>query len=377
MHRLLFLIAVGLACGWAWAVPAFELEAPLKTVQAVGQRGEGHVAAAQAWRQLSQAEPEQLPTLLAALDTSTPLAANWIRGAVDAVAERQVQAGGKLPTSALEEFVLETRHSPKARRLAFEWLARVDPTATDRLVPGFLDDPSTEFRRDAVARLLPEAAALASDGKKELAVKLYRKALSGARDTDQVQQIADALGKLDEKVDLPKHLGFLMKWKLIGPFDDTAEKGFDVAYPPESEVNLSASYRGKKGIDVRWIDHETTDNYGRVDLNTALGKANGVAAYALAEFVSDREQPVELRMECICANKLWLNGQLVFSNKVYHSGSKMDQYVGRGVLKPGKNLILLKICQNEQTENWAQEWDFHFRVCDATGTAILSQDRAK
>src|SRR5438105_1546915 len=124
MHRLSFSLAVGLACGWASAVPAFELETPLKTVQAVGPRGEGHMAAAQAWRELSQAEPEQLPTLLAALDTSTSLAANWIRRAVDAVAERQVQAGGKLPTSALEKFVLETSHSPKARLLAFEWLAR-------------------------------------------------------------------------------------------------------------------------------------------------------------------------------------------------------------------------------------------------------------
>jgi hypothetical protein len=45
------------------------------------------------------------------------------------------------------------------------------------------------------------------------------------------------------------------------------------------------------------------------------------------------------------------------------------------MLKKGRNEILVKICQNEQTEDWAQTWDFQLRVCDALGTAVLSQDR--
>jgi hypothetical protein len=35
---------------------------------------------------------------------------------------------------------------------------------------------------------------------------------------------------------------------------------------------------------------------------------------------------------------------------------------------------LLKICQNEQTEEWAQNWAFQFRVCDAIGTAVLARN---
>jgi hypothetical protein len=38
-------------------------------------------------------------------------------------------------------------------------------------------------------------------------------------------------------------------------------------------------------------------------------------------------------------------------------------------------VILVKCLQNEQTEDWAQNWDFQLRVCDATGTAVLSMDR--
>ena len=44
-------------------------------------------------------------------------------------------------------------------------------------------------------------------------------------------------------------------------------------------------------------------------------------------------------------------------------------------LHSGKNTILIKICQNEQKEDRAQRWQFQVRVCDATGTAVLSKTR--
>ncbi|MCY2966027.1 MAG: hypothetical protein NT069_20755 [Planctomycetota bacterium] len=34
------------------------------------------------------------------------------------------------------------------------------------------------------------------------------------------------------------------------------------------------------------------------------------------------------------------------------------------------------MCQNEQTDSWAQRWQIQLRVCDPTGTAVLSADRA-
>jgi hypothetical protein len=49
---------------------------------------------------------------------------------------------------------------------------------------------------------------------------------------------------------------------------------------------------------------------------------------------------------------------------------RMDQHVGAGVLHAGRNEILVKICQNEQTEDWAQSWSFQLRVCDASGVAV-------
>jgi len=149
---------------------------------------------------------------------------------------------------------------------------------------------------------------------------------------------------------------------------------FDAVYPPEQGIDLNATYDGKEG-QVGWIEHTTDDSQGMVDLNKALEKHMGAVAYAFHEFDSAEEQYAELRLGCICANKVWLNGELLSANEVYHAGVRFDQYVGKSKLRKGKNQILVKICQNEQTENWAQDWEFQLRVCDQYGTAILSQSR--
>ncbi len=186
--------------------------------------------------------------------------------------------------------------------------------------------------------------------------------------------MAEALDKLGNPVDLAEHFGFILDWKLIGPFDSTGGTGFDKVYPPEESIDLSADYDGLAG-EARWTEHHTDDEYGSVDLNKAIGKHMGAAGYAMAEFISDQERPADVRLGSGNAVKLWLNGQLLASADTYHTNEAIDQYVGHGTLKKGKNVILVKICQNEQTEDWAQDWKFQLRVCDALGQAILSTDR--
>src|SRR5215471_4555800 len=155
------LVAVPFVTASAWAADintgGSDLAPRLQAILAVGERGQGNVAAAKAWQELVKADAAALPEILAALDRASPLAANWLRGAIDSIAERELASRGKLPMAKLEKFTLDTSHNPRARRLAYEWLARADKTAPDRLIPSMLNDPSTEFRRDAVARLLAEA----------------------------------------------------------------------------------------------------------------------------------------------------------------------------------------------------------------------------
>jgi len=351
---------------------AADVQPLLKTLQAVGPEGAGHREAARAWGQLAQADAADLPTILAGLDQAGPLAANWIRTAIDAIAERELRSGGRLPAAQLEAFVLDTRHAPRARRLAYEWLARVDRTAPTRLIPRMLNDPSLELRRDAVESWIEKATALEESGKNDRALAVYQEAFASARDLDQVKLLAGRIEKLGGSVDLPRHFGFLVRWKLIAPFDNTGEKGHDTVYPPEKEIDLAASYPGKHG-PVRWIDHQTDDDYGTIDFNEAFREEKAVAGYATTEFFSERRQEVQFRLTTRNAVKLWLNGTLIDEHIIYHAGSELDQYISTAVLKPGRNVILVKICQNEQTQSWANTWQFQLRVCLPDGTAVVSQ----
>lgn len=339
----------------------------LAAIREVGNKGAGHPAAVAAVKELKSATPADVPQILAAMDGASPLAENWLRGVAEATATR----GDELPKAELETFLADTKHGPHARRLAYELLASVDPSAEAKLIPTLLDDPSLELRRDAVTYAIAQAAA---EKDKAAQTAAYAKCFAASRDLDQIKETAAKLRDAGETVDIASHMGYLMSWKVIGPFDNIDDKGWDVAYPPEIGIDPAAEYDGMKG-KVKWIDHTTTDDYGVVDLNKLLTNHKGAIAYVMAEFISDKDRTVDLRLGCINATKLWVNGQPISANHVYHAGMEVDQYNQTAPFKKGKNIILLKVCQNEQKEAWAQKWEFQIRVCDPIGTAILSQDR--
>jgi hypothetical protein len=352
--------------GWPFGS---SLSSDLDRLRAVGKGGEGNLEAGPAAKRVAVLPPAALPAVLAAMDGASPVAQNWLRPLAGSIAERALSRGEELPRAELEAFVLATGHSPPARRVAYEWLARVDPAMPDRLIPLMLDDPSVEMRRDAVQRGLEAAEKLFSSGEKERALAAYRKLLPHARDRDQVETIAKRLEALGDKPDLARHFGFIRKWRLIGPFENTKKAGFQAVYPPEEKLDFAAEHQGKAG-PVRWLEHTTEDGRGVVDLNKALGKHMGAVAYAGAELEAAEERPIELRAGSSNAIKLWLNGQLLFTRDEYHHGMDPDQYRAPGLLKPGRNTILLKVCQNEGKEDWEQDWTFQLRVCDSTGGGV-------
>ncbi len=316
----------------------------LETLRAVGPEGAGNPEASRAWQAVVAGGTTSLLPALGALDGASPRAANWLRSAVEAVAEQ----AGPADIAPLEAFVLDRTHDGPSRRLAYEILVRLDPRAPDRLLPGMLDDPGRELRRDAVARALPGAA--------QDAARL-RKLLLDARDRDQVDAIVKQLKELKVEVDVPALYGVVTRWSLHKSFDNAGGKGFDIAYAPE---------KGERAAGVT----TSTDPLGKVDLNAVLGKEKAVVAYAFAAIDLADARPAEIRVGTNNAVKLFLNGVLLYARDEYHHGMKMDQYVGRAALKKGRNEILLKICQNDQKEDWAQSWSFQARICDALGGAV-------
>jgi hypothetical protein len=340
----------------------------LQAIRAVGPEGQGNAAASAAWKQLSTNDARTLPQILGAMDGANDLALNWLRAAVDSIAAR----GPILPLADLEKFVRDTRHHPRGRRLAYELIARADTPKAERLLAGMLDDPAGELRRDAVQREIDAAGTLRTNGQPAEAILKYQGAIRYARDVDQIDGIAKALKQLGQPANLNTVFGWITQWKVIGPFDNTTNAGFDMPYPPEQKVDLDAEYEGKTG-KVRWQDAQAAGDYGVVDLNKPCGSLKSVTAYAYAEFQSDKSGPAQLRLGSKNGWKVWLNGKYIFGRDEYHRGAEIDQYRMPVELKRGKNTILVKVTQNELVEDWTKEWEFQLRVTDTLGTPLASK----
>src|SRR5262249_41617034 len=116
---------------------------------------------------------------------------------------------------------------------------------------------------------------------------------------------------------------------------------------------------------------------GIVDLNTLFpdpqrrspGERDAVA-YAYAVVESSEGRPVEVRAASATAMKLYVNGREVLAREQDHQSFDTDAHMAPAQLRGGRNTILIKVCQNGQTEPWAQNWMFQLRLTDALGAAV-------
>jgi hypothetical protein len=352
-----------------------DLSTALQKINAVSREGQGNEAASEAWKEVVKGGSSALLPILQATGKGSGVADNWLRLAANVIADQTVAGKKSLPLSELVSFLNNTQHASTARQLAFDLIQQSDAAKADEVEPTLLNDPAQPLRRGAVQRLIKAGNEFAAAKKEAEAKTTFLKALDAARDEDQVKAIASALEKLGEKVDTAKHFGFLMNWHIIGPFDNTKREGYDTVYPPEKEIKLDASYAGKpddqgKPTQVKWQSFTTKQEYGKLDFNKPMGLLKQTTAYAVTTFNASEARDAELRLGCKNGWKVWLNGELLFSRDEYHRGSQMDQYKLKCHLKKGPNTILVKCCQDGQTETWTVEWEFQLRVCDATGTAI-------
>jgi hypothetical protein len=289
-------------------------------LRAVKQQGRGTALGRAAWERLSAGGPELLLPLLRALDTPDVVTANWLRTAFDQVFERALRdKADAIDADGLLAFARDARRLGRARRLALAAVERLRPGTTERLLPGWLEDP--EFRYEAVARLLGEAAAQAKKGEREPAVAAYRRALDASRDVAQGRSAAAGLLDLGVKVSVAEHLGYLMDWYVIGPFDARGKKGFHLHYPPEEKVDLHAELDGQRG-KVRWKRYTVREPAPKVaarfvslvDLRSkeALGDADDAVAFGYTTFRVPAERTAEFRGAADDNFTVWVNGERVF-----------------------------------------------------------------
>lgn len=319
----------------------------------------------QTWKALVAMGPDAVLPILKGMRSDKPLALNFLRPALDAILEKN-QGKPEIP-QVLEAFVKNTSEPGVARRQAFEWLVRLAPAKKADLAPMFLTDQFPELRREGVALRMDQLKTISGPEAKKEKAEGAKKLLEVACDQDQVTELGKWMKEGGLEFDEVKHYGFLKDWLLLGIFDNSKEEGFEQNYPVEPLPDTSKAYVGKDGKPVKWYPAKASDAKGLVDLNQVIGKEKSAVAYAWTKVESETEQEAEIRLGCWTSLKVWINGEVVFQRDEYHHGFNPDQHIARCKLRKGVNDVVVKICQNNQKESWAQSWQFQARFTDFAG----------
>ena len=361
----------------ALAGPASELRGQdaVDTIRSIERGGRGVAEASAAAEQLMN-NPISLDVLLNKAATANPIAKNWLLSIAQSIVDRQEADARR---QFLENLLANQLADGELRYWALDRLSDRQPELREKLLEGRTDDPSLDIRYEAIELALKQLpsvdAAKDNESIKQQLVASYTQLLNLSRLAEQIFVINAKLKELDSEIDLRKHFGFVSNWQVVGPFDNRQQSGFEVVYPPEAEytqsgkLDMAHRYPGKAG-EVAWQAATTDKPDGLVNLNPLFSNEKAAVVYAYANVDSPVDAECQVRFGTANANRVWVNGEESTANNVYHTGSPIDQYVGAAKLRRGTNTVLMKICQNEQTEEWAQDFAFKLRFTDATGRAI-------
>ncbi len=145
----------------------------------------------------------------------------------------------------------------------------------------------------------------------------------------------------------------MTKWRFIGPFDNTGGKAFAAAYGPEKEIDYAKKYPGKNNQEAVWQEGEFND--GAVN-NLALFKPENntqSAVYVHRDITVSQATDLPISLGSDDTLTVWLNGKQLLAENVAR-GCAPDQNLLILKLQPGKNSLLMKICQGDG------EWAFYF-----------------
>ncbi len=352
---------------------ADEVDDALATIARVGPQGAGSAEARQARDQLARRGTEILPQLLSAMDTTNVVAANWYRTAYEEITARELaKTSPQFPLESLHAYAADPARQGRVRRRVLELLDRVEPAYRGELIPTLLDDP--EFRAEAVQAALDAGAKAEADGNLAQAIGEYRKAFEHSRSAEQATASAAKLTALGETADIVAHLGFVVDWRLLGPFDAPEYSGFAKVFPPEKEkaIDFQAEYEGKEGKSLRWRRFHAADALGQLNLIDSIAPVKEAVGYAYSELNSPREIDAQLRCGADDNCTVWLNGERVFGREQWLNGTRLDRFVAPVHLRPGTNRLLVKICQGPQHKDpeVPNNWSLQLRFCDATGVGL-------
>ena len=155
---------------------------------------------------------------------------------------------------------------------------------------------------------------------------------------------------------VPGRWMFVDSWYLIGPFDNEGRVNIDKQFPPESIVDLDATYLGKRGQPLRWEFYQSPeariippfDSYnpqpaGGTDLAFKTRGLEYIIYYAYTELRAIEACDIWIAVGSDDFSKLWIEDQLVWASGKQHKSWRLDEGYRKVRLKKGVNRVLLRV----------------------------------
>ncbi len=150
-------------------------------------------------------------------------------------------------------------------------------------------------------------------------------------------------------------------WKMIGPFDNADGKGHQKVYPPEKEIQFTATYTGAEGQEVKWQDVGRFKD-GEVQTLNIFPQNEYILCYLYRTIEVDRDMPATLFLGSDDSLKVWLNGQILHEFGAQRTmPDKKDEVQVQ--LHRGVNTLLLKV------GNLISAYAFYFQLSTASTDA--------
>jgi tetratricopeptide (TPR) repeat protein len=162
-------------------------------------------------------------------------------------------------------------------------------------------------------------------------------------------------------------LGYLRKFKVIGPFDNEGKRGFDEELGPEAlrndAINPEATFQGRERL-VKWRDMPDTVQGGYVSFDSVFRPTENVCGLAETTFNLPKARALTLWIGGGGATRVYFNGRDVFHDASYRSPHP-DRSVALVDGRAGDNRVLVKTC----VTNGA--FGFYLRVGDEHGEPVV------
>lgn len=284
--------------------------------------------------------------------------------------ESDVETSNKEPRS---ETVLKFAERTAAAEANARYIAALEQTYLENrwknIFEEFKNDPNTTMLGYVERRLFAQIAQMGKTANnKEQYIDRLHKLIDATPDHLSAQLNTHlVLAEFYRDNDMPEKAaahtqktGFVTEndWLILGPFDNIDGIGYDTAYIPEdaTQIDTAKKYDSIHG-QISWQKSEDDTRNGYISLGDNVDWS---VAYAFATVTARDERAAQIRFDSDDQGKVWLNGKQIFTHTKAFT-AEIDNYIIPVTLKPGKNSILVKVCEE------TQGWGFYLRITDTDG----------